>query len=360
MFNRRKNKLDLLIVIFQFIFSSVSFAQVGGSSTYQFLALPFSARDAALGGNMISVKDNDINLALNNPALITPKMSNTLAINFANYIADINYGSIAYSKTFTKAGSFLANMQYYNYGSFTEADETGLITGNFSAADYALNIGYVRPITVDSVFTVGATLKTIYSNLGPYNSLGSAVDIGATYVNEEHLLTASVVVKNIGRQWKSYTDGITEPLPFNIQVAVSKKLQKAPFRFTILGHTLQKWDLTYEDPANPSETKDPITGELIKRNQYVVFFDKLGRHLIINVEALLGKNFALRLGYNFQRKQEMVIDGRVGLPGFSFGLGFKINKFSFSYARSQYHVAGGTNTFSITTNLSDFYSKQKK
>ncbi|MCC6690574.1 MAG: type IX secretion system protein PorQ, partial [Bacteroidia bacterium] len=255
-----------------------SISQIGGNSAYKFLDLPFSAREAALGGNQIAVKDDDINLTFHNPALISASMDNHFALSYVNYISDINYGYAAYGKKFDKIGNFVGGIQYVNYGKFTEADPTGLITGTFKAADYSCNIGYSRPI--DSLFTVGATLKTIYSHLDQYVSVGSAVDFGGTYYNPHYLFTASAVVKGIGRQWKTYVDGNQEPLPFEIQLGVSKKLSKAPFRFSLIGTHLEKWDLTYEDPANPTPTTDPLTGAPIVQNKWKEFGDKLGRHVI--------------------------------------------------------------------------------
>lgn len=352
--------LHLSLFFFYYLLTPVSClllqAQIGGNSTYKFLDLPFSAREAALGGNLITVKDDDINLTFHNPALITAKMDNSLAFSYVNYISDVNYGYAAYSKTFDKIGSFVGGVQYVNYGKFIEADPTGLVTGTFKAADYSYNIGYARPI--DSLFSVGATLKTVYSHYDQYSSLGSVVDLGANYYNPEYLFSASAVVKGIGHQWKTYTPGDREPLPFEMQLGISKKLQKAPFRLSLIGTHLEKWDLTYEDPANPTPTKDPLTGAAIKQNQYKIFGDKLGRHLIGNIEMLLGKNLAIRFGYNYQRRQELKIAGRGGIAGFSFGAGFKIYKFNFSYGYAQYHVAGASSHFTVTTNLADFYSKK--
>jgi len=47
------------------------------------------------------------------------------------------------------------------------------------------------------------------------------------------------------------------------------------------------------------------------------------------------------------------------MAGFSIGLGLKISKFNFSYSRSSFHLAGGTNTFSVRTSLSEFKRKSK-
>ena len=69
----------------------------------------------------------------------------------------------------------------------------------------------------------------------------------------------------------------------------------------------------------------------------------------------MGENFHFDLGYNYKRRQEMKVVVRPGMVGFSWGFGLRISKFHIAYGRSSYHLAGGTNHFSLTTNLSDFY-----
>jgi len=342
-----------LLFYFLFLIATTAFSQIGGNSVYEFMDLPFSAREAAAGGNLITVKDDDIDLTINNPSLITPGMDNHFAINYVDYIADVNYGYAAYSKTYSGIGSFVTGIQYVNYGKFTESDPTGLITGSFTAADYSFNIGYGRQL--DSVFSVGATLRTIYSHLDQFTSLGSSMDFAATYSNPKNFFTATAVIKGIGYQWITYTTGDQEPLPFEAQLGISKRLKKAPFRFSLVYRHLEVWDLTYIDPANPPQTVDPLTGEPIPQNHFATFADKLGRHLIGSAEILLGKNVAIRIGYNYERRQELKITDQGTLAGFSFGLGFKISKFNINYGYAQYSPAGASNTFSITTNLSEFY-----
>ena len=55
---------------------------------------------------------------------------------------------------------FCSRITYLNYGSFTEADASGIITGNFSAAEYAFSLIYSREI--DSLFSVGVNFKPYY------------------------------------------------------------------------------------------------------------------------------------------------------------------------------------------------------
>lgn len=352
-----KRILTLFIIISLIVLSNNNlYSQIGGNGIYEFLNLTNSARIASIGSNFLPVKDNDITLSLANPSIINVEMNNQLALSFVDYYSDINYGFAMYSRTFEKFGSFTGTMQYINYGKFDYADISGQKQGTFKAAEYAFNIGWGRQL--DSTLSIGANFKTIYSVLESYKSFGMAVDIAATYFNEKHLFTISLIAKNIGLQLKPYHSGNNEPIPFELQLGLSKKFKHLPFRYYILLNHVEKWDLTYEDPLNPTDQVDPFTGEVNTKGDFEKFMDKAMRHVVIGGEFIFTKNFSVRLGYNYQRRKEMKVDSKLSTVGFSWGFGFKISKFRFSYARSRYHLVGSPNYITITTNLSDFYSKR--
>lgn len=324
-------------------------AQIGGNSTYKFLNLTNSARIAAMGGNFLAIKDGDLNLALYNPSLITKEMDNNLALSFVDYFADMNYGFAAYSKSFNKIGTYTAALQYINYGKFTYADETGQTYGTFGANEMALNIGWGREL--DSLFSIGANMKFIYSSLEDYVSYGLAVDVSGTYYNPKHLFTVSLIARNIGTQLKAYRSGNTEPLPFELEVGLSQKLKHLPFRYSILFTNLQKWDLTYnknDSNADDVEEKSGINN----------FGDKAMRHIVIGGEFIPSKYFSIRFGYNYQRRQELGVDSKMAMVGFSWGIGLNISKFRIDYSRATYHLYGSPNYISISTNLSAFAKKK--
>lgn len=328
------------------------FAQIGGNYTFQSLNLVNSAREAALGGNLLCVKDGDLNLAIKNPSLLDSSMDNQLAMSYVNYFTDINYGYVAYARSFPKYGTFDIGMQYINYGTFALTDETGIQNGEFSAGDYNLNIGWGT--TVDTIFFIGANLKNIYSNIESYTSYGLAADIAGTYYNEKFNFTTAVLIKNIGLQVKPYVAGNKEPLPFEIQFGISKQLAHMPFRFSIITEHLEKFDLSFVDPA---EATTDLTGTTIDNT--VGIGTKIMQHFVFGGEFLPSKNLFLRFGYNFRRRNELGIDAKMGFVGFSWGLGVKISKFQLSYAMATYHLGGTSSNFTITTNLSDFHSRKK-
>ncbi len=337
--------------------SVFSFGQIGGKGTYKFLDIPVSARVTALGGNLISVKDNDLNVAIINPSLLTDSMDNNLALSFINYFGGIKFGYVAYAKHYKGLGNFSTGIKYLDYGRIPRADELGNLDGTFGASEMSVNLAYERSI-IDTNFTVGATLKTIYSHLEYYTSWGSAVDLGATYFRPKSNFAIAAVINNIGRQWREYDSGNREPLPFQVQLGISKRPKHVPVRLSFIYQHLEKWDLTYEDPANPTQTVDPLTGAAIKQNKYKIFGDKLMRHMVIGTEFIITKNMFLRVGYNYERRKELKIPEKRGMDGFSFGFGFRVYKFHFSYGRAVYHLAGATNNFSISFDLNSFHSNK--
>ncbi|MGZ5283633.1 MAG: type IX secretion system protein PorQ, partial [Bacteroidia bacterium] len=104
---------------------------------------------------------------------------------------------------------------------------------------------------------------------------------------------------------------------------------------------------------DPSKRQiDLATGEI--KVDEPSFADKLGRHINFGAEILISKNFHLRAGYNHQRRKEMSIPDRRGFVGYSYGFGFRVSKFNISYGRAAYHIGGASNTFTMTSNLSQW------
>jgi hypothetical protein len=323
-----------------------SLGQIGGSGTYSFLNLSSSARTASLGGTILSVKDSDINMAQQNPALLDSASDNHLVLNGVNYFADIQYGYAGFARHFKKAGTFLAGLQYVNYGTFSEADETGLITAEFGASEQVVNLSWAIP--VDTLFSFGVAVKGIYSSLAEYNSTGIAVDLGGSYHDSKSGFSAGIVLRNMGHQLKPYREGNYESLPFEVAAGASKKLKKAPFRFSLTARQLQKFDITFRNPEKEMQL-DPLTQLPVEQN--FSFGEKVMRHMTLSTEAILSKNFHLRFGYNYQRRKELGLENKMSTTGFSWGFGMRISKLHISYGRATYHLAGGSNHFSISTDL---------
>jgi hypothetical protein len=338
-----KKVLTLLMIM---IMVSPSFSQTGGDNVYEFLNLTHSGLVSSLGGTNVSLPVNDLNLAYHNPALLNSGMDKSLALNYVNYFAGINYGLAMYSRSFPGTGNFAAGLTYLNYGTFTETDATGVITGNFTAAEYALSLIYSHQI--DSLFSLGINFKPILSQLERYTSVGFAFDVGATWHNSSKLFSAGLVIKNAGYQVTTYAGAPHESLPFEIQAGISQALAHAPFRFSLTLRHLEKFDLTYQ-----YQEPDLTGGNKVSSG----FLENSLRHVILGVELIPHKNFYVSAGYNYQRRRELEIESKTSTVGFSWGFGINTSFMNIELGRATYHLAGSSTNVSLILRPDLFYKK---
>lgn len=339
-------KISLLFIV---VFASmVSIGQIGGESTYQFLNYVNSARVEGAGGYLIAIRDNDPSLGVENPSLLNRSMHGYLVLDYTNQFAGSNFGFTSYTKHYNNIGTFNGSLLYANYGSFSEADVEGNLTGGtFTASDINARLSYGRPIT--ERLSVGGSFNLLGSFYEQYNSFGLSASLGASYYNKDKEFSAGLVIRNIGYQLKSYTENNREALPFNAAVAISKKLAHAPFRFSLTYHNLQRFNLLFFDEDAPIET-DPLTGEIIENNT-AGFAQNFIQHIVIGGELILSENFHIQAGYNHNVRTLNKAVSKSGATGLSWGIGFKVKRFHLNYGMGKRHIAGANNHITISTNI---------
>ena len=334
----------LLLYILLFV-CAVSYSQIGGKYTYQFLNLVTSPRQAALGGKVITIYDNDVNQAHYNPATINEEMDNNLALNYGSYFKEVTYGTASYAYTYDRhLQTFQAGVNYVNYGSFEGYDENGQPTSNFTGSEVALSVGYSYNIPYTDIH-IGASAKLISSTLESYHSLGGALDIGAVFIDEKNDVNWALVIRNIGTQFSSY-NGVSERLPLEIIAGVSQELENVPIRWHLTLENLQQWNIAF---VNPSQSQSSLDGQVA--DEKVSFVNNTLRHVIMGVELFPKKAFNLRVGYNFRRAEELRLLEQRNFSGVSLGFGLKMNKLKFNYSYSRYTLAGNTSLFGLTMNF---------
>ena len=343
-----------LLLISFICFQLKGFTQNGGTHAWQFLDLDFNARSLSLGGDFTPIKDNDINVAVSNPAAITADMDNNMSLNHFIYPSGINYGQLAYAKNFENIGTFTGHLRYVSYGKFIRTDAAGIEQGTFTAGDYALGIGYAK--TLNKYFSIGGNFNTIFSHYETYSAFGLSADVAALFYDDASNITISLLARNVGYQFKGFTAKNHEPLPTEVVAGISYKFHHAPFRLSLVGTDLMQWDLTYNDPKLVP-TIDQLTGDTIPVPR-ASFVQKLAYHTNFGLEILPTDNFFIRVGFNYQRRNALGVVDRMGLSGFSFGVGLKIKKFAFNYGIAFYNASGASNVFSITTNLNEWKRRE--
>lgn len=330
-----------------FLLGTVAYGQVGGKSVYKFLNLVVSPRQAALGGKVLTIYDQDVNQANFNPASINPEMDNHLSVNYGSYYGEVRYGTASYAYTYDRhVQTFHAGVNYVNYGKFDGYDENGLATSSFTGSEIALSFGYAYNIPFTN-FHLGASGKLISSSLESYSSFGGAVDLGGVYIDEDNDINCALVIRNFGMQFTRYED-TREKLPFEVMAGISQELANVPIRWHLTLENLQQWKVSF---ANPARAQSNIDGG--STPEKVSFFNNALRHVIVGAELFPKKGFNIRLGYNFRRGEELKLLEQRSFSGISAGVGLKMGRLKFDYSYSRYSLGANTSLFGLTINFAE-------
>ncbi|MDQ3142234.1 MAG: type IX secretion system protein PorQ [Bacteroidota bacterium] len=338
------------------LYSTALFSQAGGKYVYQFINLSPSARITALGGFSISYPGSDPAIAYQNPALLNESMHTALSFNHQNYFTDISSGNFSYSHFLAKPKVFLqAGVQYFNSGDFIKTDAFGNINGSAKANESNFYLAAGKQL--NERMHVGLSSQFIFSKLDQYSSSALAFNSSVLYFIPDQRLGISLLFRNMGFQLTKY-DQQAEKLPFEVLMALSKKLKHLPFVYHITFRHFEKWNISYND--EDLDSGDSLLGGNTEDSEFEKAAGNFFRHLVFGGELLLGKkeNFSIRLGYNHLRKKDLGVKDYRSFGGLSFGLGVKVYKFKIDYGYALYHIAGGAHHFGLTTNLTSFYKTE--
>lgn len=292
-----------------------------GNAVYNFLQLPYSAKATALGGVNISTK-NDLGLAMFNPALLENTMDGDVHVSIKPYYASIKQYDFSGANYWKKKNIVLGwGVHYMDYGSIQVRDVVGNDLGLIKPNDYAVQVSMSTSYIQN--FQIGASLKLIQSNYGAYKSNGLAFDIGIVYNAPSELSNASILIKNIGVQTKSYLQ--KEELPFNVIIGWTKKLENAPVQFSVTAERMSVWNNLYYDSTFSNQ-------EGIKRPSSM---KNIFNHLVIGGAFFIGEQVELNLGYNFIRRFELNVDNQQNfMNGFSAGFGINLSRTKLQYGNA--------------------------
>ena len=301
-----------VLALFLGIFSIISQAQES-QTEYNFLRLPISAHAAALGGDNITIIEDDASLMFSNPALASSVSDMTIGLSYMNYMKGANYMGASFTKAMNDKSTLAGGIQYMNYGKMKEVDENNVQTGEFSASEIAVEAIFSYELARNLVG--GITGKFITSYIGSHNSIAVGVDLGLNWYDPERQWSVSAVAKNLGGQVKAYDDNFGK-MPFDLQLGVSKTFAALPVRVSA---TLV--DLTH-------------------------FNYRFINHLNLGAEVLLSESLWIGGGYNFRRANDMTIgvgdDESSHGAGFSFGGGINLERFKLNVSYGKYHASSNS------------------
>ena len=289
---------------------------------YSFLRLPVSAHVAALGGDNITLTDDDPTVIFHNPALINGVSDKSINLNFMTYMEGAKTASASFVKALKERATWGVSAQYMDYGSIKETTVDNIQTGTFSAKDIALSGSFAYML--GNRISGGISARFISSSIGSYSSAAVSFDLGLNYIYEEKGWSVSAVAKNLGGQIKAYDDDF-ERIPIDLLLGVSKRFINSPLRLHATLNRLNKWD------------------------------EGLNKHLAVGGDLLFGETIWVGVGYNFRRSSEMKLsDGESESnhgAGFSIGGGLQLERFKLQVAYAKYHVSASSLLINATYTL---------
>lgn len=312
----------LLLFFCQFPALNATLSAQESQTAYNFLRLPVSAHVAALGGDNITLTDDDATLIFHNPSLINGVTDRTINLNYMTYMEGCKTASAAFIKGVGDRATWGVTGQFMDYGTLHETTADYQDLGTFSARDIAIGGTFAYALT--QTISGGVTAKIISSHIAGYHSLAVGVDLGLNYYNEEQELSISAVAKNLGGQVEAYDDTF-DPIPLDLQVGISKRLGNAPLRFSATLSRLNNWD------------------------------ENFGNHLSVGADILLSDQIYVAAGYSFRRASQMKISDSEGSSshgaGLSLGAGLQLERFKLNLAYGKYHVSASSVIINIAYTL---------
>lgn len=301
------------------------------ASAFNTLRLPASSHAAALGGQNVTLIEDEPTAGWYNPALYANVSDLSAGLDFMTYAAGSTWMGAHFVKAFGERHTMAVGAQYMNYGKMDETDEAGNTLGQFSAKDIVIGAGY--SYLLSDRWTGGANLKMMVSNLADYTALAAAIDVGVNYYDDENDLSVSASLQNIGTQLKAYHEGQRTHLPFTLALGFSKGMAHLPVRFHVTMTDVTRWKSSYYVlPENKDKDKSDKVG-----------FGKIAlNHFVLGLDILPTDYLYLSVGYNFRRAYELKASGSSHLAGLSAGAGVNVKHFKFGVSYAKYHQASNS------------------
>ena len=300
------NRFIFLLILF----TSKLYSQ---SETLDFIEISENAKISALGGNNISLYENQ-NYFLSNPALISFNRDK-ISINYLNYILDINSSSILYSDSIKYIGNYGFGIKYFSHGKFIGYDMFGNSLGNFYPKEVMVTFG--KSINLSNLF-IGTNIKYFHSRIYNNSSSGILSDIGMIYFPYKgKKLSLGLVIANFG----IILNKNNIELPTTVKIGATFKPEHMPLRFSI----------TYVKP-------------------YKYLYNNI-HNISFGIEALISKFINLQIGYNRKMDKGFVLPNSEKIRGFSYGIELILKRFNFNYSKVIVNSISSSNAISINFNI---------
>jgi hypothetical protein len=283
----------LLAVLIGSFLAAPGISRADATSGAAFLKIDPSVRNQSLGGVQPAYSFGAQAVGSNPANVCILKGSGELTASIDALQGDSNYGNVAGA---FKAGgrTWAVSATQWSSGSMDQRDDTGAVTGSFSARDLAAGLTMSEKL---GPIRAGVTAKGIQSSIGTYSSAWTpAADVGVSMIVKDTLWGLSALNVGPGLKYRMEKD----PLPTTVNGGGAVSLGPVTF---VAGATYR---LAEKDTAA-----------------------SLGMEYEISV-------LTLRLGYKGDTTSNQALKSDSGsiqaLSGLAMGLGVKVGNLKVDYA----------------------------
>jgi hypothetical protein len=305
-----------------------------GTSGAQFLKLDVDARVVGMGGANAAITRGAMSLYYN-PAGIANMDENSLAFSYTDWIADIKYNYLAYSRPISGVGNVgihlaVLTMDDMERTTLEEPDGTGEM---FGANSWVVGISNAHQLT--NRFSLGVTCKYIRESISELSSNSVAFDFGTIYYTGFRTLRIAMSTRNFGMDAKfsgteleTTLDQDDDPTTQPVEVRLNTESHPLPLTFR-LGIA---YDFEFGESSNLLATFDGYNTR-----------DR-GQQGSVGFEYSWQDRLAIRAGYKIRTDEEGIAAGagyQFDIPGFGM-LGI-------NYAWADLGRLESAHRFSLTT-----------
>lgn len=287
----RKRWACLGLIILFLVLPSQVHGSGSGTTAASFLKIPVGARAAAMGEAFSAVADDATSLYWNPAGLVQVKGKEFSAV-YNQWFTDIYQGYLGAALSIWR-GTVAMGVNYVNMGKMERRDEWGEPSGEFSASDLQVSLGYANEISPR--LGVGLAVGLIQSRIADDSESTYSGNLGILFSLSESISLA-LVGQNMG------TSLGNDSLPFALRGGAAVKYGSLTFA---------------ADLASPSD--GPV-------------------YYCAGFEWWLGRVLAFRAGYRSDRS--------IG-SGITAGLGFQKGRVRVDYAYVPYGELGDAQRVSL-------------
>ena len=266
------------------------YANGPGTTAASFLKIGVGAKASAMGEAFTALASDGTSLYWN-PAGLSELKAKELSATYNSWLEEIKQGYLSFTFP-TRGGTVGVGSNYVDMGKIEGRDVEGSPTGDFTASDTHIFIGYAGRLKKSSW---GITVGTLQDVIKEDKKATFLATVGFLYPVSDRF-TLGAVAQNIGSRLGA------DPLPLTFKVGAASRLKNLVLAL---------------DVAKPQDNE--------------IYY-------CLGAEWWLANPFALRVGYKTNQDAG---------EGITAGLGLKMGKVSLDYAYVPYGDLGSTHRISL-------------